>query len=331
MSFRGKPTLFLLALAVLTSGSAVAADALAELGKFSTFQQFDLTKVSGGKVVSARGPALDHPRDLAIQFVYVVPGPLAKVVEAHRQWDPSRHSELKVIMHGDVSAKPAAGDFAALAKPPGGSAVKALISATQKLPNKELQLSGAEAQGFQKGAGLSGWGPLLAQRASGFAARGLAGQPPYEVGRETIRPADEVTRLLKEQPKIRTQFRGLIDATPLGAGAGSLPAQLYWEMFDVDGVAALSLGASYAKDGAESAQLLDLQYYASGGYCVYFSLYQMWQITTDGKPATLVWRGDSIASQSLGELRGVEKMGSGAAMMAEVKKAVTLFLKDTGK
>jgi hypothetical protein len=260
-----------------------------------------------------------------------VPGSLAKVVEAHRQWDPSRHSELKVIMHGDVSAKPSASDFGALAKPPGGGAVKALVSATQKLPNKDgLQLSNAEAQGFQKGPGLSGWGPLLAQRAAGFSARGMAGLPPYEAGRETIRPADEVTRLLKEQPKIRTQFRGFIDATPLGGGAGA-PGQLYWEMFDVDGVGALSLGASYAKDGAESAQLLDLQYYASGGYYVYFSLYQMWQTTMDGKPATLVWRGDSIASQSLGELRGVEKMGSGAAMMAEVKKAVTLFLKDTGK
>jgi hypothetical protein len=331
MFLRGKPALFLLVLAGVGSASAFAADALSELGKFSTFEKLDLSKVSGGKVLSARGPALDQPRDLAIQFVYVVPGPLAKVVEAHRQWDPSRHSELKVLMHGDVGAKPSAGDFAALAKPAGGGAVKALASATQKLPNKDgLQLSNAEAQAFQKGAGLSGWGALLAQRAAGFSARGLAGLPPYESGKETVRPADEVTRLLKEQPKIRGQFRGLIDATPLGAGAGS-PAQLYWEMFDVDGVAAFSLGASYAKDGAESAQLLDLQYYASGGYYVYFSLYQMWQITMDGKPATLVWRGDSIASQSLGELRGVEKMGSGAAMMAEVKKAVTLFLKDTGK
>src|SRR3954467_743390 len=128
MSLRGKPALFL-ALTVLCGASAVAADALGGLGKFSAFEQFDLGKVSGGKVVAARGPALDHPRDLAIQFVYVVPGSLAKVVEAHRQWDPSRHSDLKVIMHGEVSGKPSASDFAALAKPPGGGAVKALVSA----------------------------------------------------------------------------------------------------------------------------------------------------------------------------------------------------------
>lgn len=330
MLLRGKPALFLL-VTVLCGASSFAADALGELGKFSAFERFDLNQVAGGKVVSARGPALEHARDLAIQFVYVVPGPLAKVVEAHRQWDPSRHSELKVILHGDVGAKPAAGDFSALARAPGGGPVKALVNASQKLPNKELQLSTAEAQAFPKGAGLSGWGPLLAQRAAGFTARGLAGLPPYEAGKETIRPADEAARLLKEQPKVRTQFRPLVDATPLGAGAGSLPAQLYWELFDVDGTGAFSLGASYVKDGADSAQLLDLQYYASGGYYVYFSLYQMWQITVDGKPATLVWRGDSIASESLGELRGVEKMGSGAAMMAEVKKAVTFFLKDTGK
>lgn len=330
MSLRGKSALLSLVLALVCGAPVLAADALGELGKFSAFEHFDLAKVSGGKVVSARGPAPGHARDLSIEFVYVVPGPLAKVVEAHRQWDPSRHSELKVLLHGDVGAKPSAGDFGALAKAPGGGPVKALINATQKLPAKDgLQLSTAEAQAFAKGPGLSGWEPLLAQRAAAFTARGLAGQPPYETGKESIRPADEVARLLKQQPKLRAQFRGLIDATPLGGGGGS-PA-LYWELFDADGVGAVSLGASYVKEGAESAQLLDLQYYASGGYNVYFSLYQMWQITQDGKPATLVWRGDSIASQSLGELRGVDKMGSGAAMMAEVKKAVTLFLKDTGK
>src|SRR4051794_15117244 len=161
MFLRGKPVLFLLGL-VIGGATALAADALGELGKFSAFEQFDLSKVAGGKVVAARGPALDHPRDLAIQFVYVVPGTLAKVVEAHRQWDPSRHSELKVILHGDVSAKPSASDFAVLAKPPGGGPVKALIGASQKLPNKELQISTAEAQAFPKGAGLSGWGALLA-------------------------------------------------------------------------------------------------------------------------------------------------------------------------
>jgi hypothetical protein len=275
---------------------------------------------------------LEHARDLAIQFVYLVPAPLAKTVELHRQWDPTRHSGLKVILHGDIRAKASAADFASLGKPPGSGAVKALVAATQKLPDKgSLQLSTAEAQAFPKSPGLSGWTSILTQRASVFSGRGLAGQPPYEPGKGTIRAADEVSRLLREQPKIRAQFRSLIEATALGGGTGSIPPQHYWELFDVDGLGAVSLGAAYAKESGDTAQMADLQYYASGGYYVYFALYQMWQTTIDGRPATLVWRGDSIASESLGELRGVEKMGSGAAMMAEVKKAISLFLKDAAR
>ena len=38
---------------------------------------------------------------------------------------------------------------------------------------------------------------------------------------------------------MQTSGRGLIDQTPLGGGAGSLPAQLYWELFDVEGDGAL--------------------------------------------------------------------------------------------
>jgi hypothetical protein len=53
MSFRGEPAPFLLALAIITSASAIAAEVLGELGKFSTFEQFNLTRGSDGKVVSA--------------------------------------------------------------------------------------------------------------------------------------------------------------------------------------------------------------------------------------------------------------------------------------
>src|SRR4051794_29216111 len=106
MHFCRKRALFIVLASLLSGAPLFAADAFGELGKFSVFENFDASKVGSGKVVQARGPALEHPRDLAIQFVYAVPEPLAKTVELHRQWDPSRHSELKVIMHGDVSAKP---------------------------------------------------------------------------------------------------------------------------------------------------------------------------------------------------------------------------------
>lgn len=334
-----------LALVCAVAPLARAADAAAELGKFSVFERVDSASLAGGKILSARGPTLDFPRDLSVQAAYVVRAPLQRTVELHKQWNPARHPELKVYLHGDLPDKPSPGDFAKLGSAPDNRAVRALSAATQKLPGKgDLQLSNAEAQAFSKnsagGSGRGGglppavsafWSNVLAQRAADFSARGLVGQPPYENGSQSARVSDEASRLLKEQPKLRAQFRALIDQTPLGGGRGSLAPSLYWEMFDVEGQAALSLGASYAKQDGDSAQLLDLQYYASGGYFVFITLYQMWPITVDGKPATLVWRGDTLSSLELSELHGVERMGSGAAMMKEVQKSVTLFQKDSAQ
>jgi hypothetical protein len=50
----------------------------------------------------------------------------------------------------------------------------------------------------------------------------------------------------------------------------------------------------------------------------------------EGKPSTLVWRGDMISAASLGTLHGVERLGSESVMMKNITKAVTLFRRDTG-
>jgi hypothetical protein len=191
-----------------------------------------------------------------------------------------------------------------------------------------------------KGAGGSGpfppgvqsfWSQVLLHRASAFAQRGLSGLPPYDSDDGSARVSDEVNRLLRDQPKVSAAFRPLIEKSPLGGGVGSLPLGNYWEMFDVEGEAAFSLGAACSIQTGDSAQLLDLQYYATGGYYAYITLYQMSPVTVDGKPATLVWRVDSISSLSLSELPPFEKLGSGAAMMKDIQRIISDFLKDTGR
>ena len=332
MPSRGFCPYFLAALLLLANALRAAGDPIAELAKFSVFGSVDPARLANGKITSARGPQLDFPRDLSVQAVYLVPAPLAKTVELHKQFDATRHPELKVYLHGDISPKPLPADFARLNSSPANGAGRALFAATQKLPGKsDLQLSSAEAR---SGAGVPAnafWSRLLLQRAGAFATGGLGAQPPYEVDGQSARVSEEVGRLLKEQPKVRTQFQPLIGQTPLGGGAGSLPASHYWELFDVDGTGALSLGASYTAINGDTAQMADLQYYASGGYFVFLTLYQMWDITIDGHPATLVWRGDSLSSLSLSELHGMERMGSGAAMMKEVQRTIGSLQKDLGR
>ena len=72
-----------------------------------------------------------------------------------------------------------------------------------------------------------------------------------------------------------------------------------------------------------------MSYYASGGYYVALTLYQMWPVEVGGQPATLVWRGDLISSASLASLHGMEKLASESAMMKDVSKAVNLLRRDT--
>ncbi len=58
---------------------------------------------------------------------------------------------------------------------------------------------------------------------------------------------------------------------------------------------------------------------------------QMWPVNVGGQECTLVWRGDPISSQALAALHGVERMGSGTAMMRETQKNIKALLDDAGK
>jgi hypothetical protein len=302
-------------------------DPLADLAKYSVFSQVDLSSLSGGKVLALRGPALDFPRDLTVQTLYLVHAPVARAVEMHKQWDAGKHSELKVYVHHDYSTHPSLADFS---QPlPGNSAVRKLADATQKLPAMgDLQLSKGEAAAFRGSSFQAFWSPLLFRRASAFLARGLSGEPPYDSSDGSVRVADEVSRLLREQPRVRAAFSPIIGHSALSGGTGSLPLLPYWELFDVEGEAAFSLGATSSLQSGETAQMVDFQYYASGGDYAFITLYQLWPVTVAGKAATLVWRVDSISSLSLSDLRPFERMGSGAAMMKDIQRIVTFFKKD---
>jgi hypothetical protein len=158
----------------------------------------------------------------------------------------------------------------------------------------------------------------------------MSAQAPYDHAGPSVRASEEVNGLLREQGKIRSQFSGLLGATGIGRGAGSLRPELYWELLDVDDQGVVTLGASYSRGGPGGTyQATDVLYYASGGYYVALTLYQMWPVTVEGKPSTLVWRGDMISAASLGSLHGVERLGSESLMMKNITKAVTLFRRDT--
>ena len=86
-----------------------------------------------------------------------------------------------------------------------------------------------------------------------------------------------------------------------------------------------------ARFGTNTWQGLDVQYYATSGYCALLTFVQMWPVNVGGEDVTLVWRGDLISSTTLASLHGVERMGSSTAMMRETQKFIERFLSDAAK
>ena len=335
------PLAGVLCLMLIAGPKSACADPVSELASFSIFDKVDLAQLAKSDVKTAHGPPMRSPRFLAVQSCYVAPGSPAQQIEALGRWNPSKYRELKVFLHSDLPSNPGPASFERLKNAPGNASVRSFVAATEKL-SPELQISKEEAKRFSAATGAGGggiippavmafWTDVLTARTKSFVSGGMAAEPPYDHAGPSVRASDEVNGLLREQGKIRQQFSGLLGATGIGRGSGSLRADLYWELLDADDHGVVTLGAAYNRTGAGGTyQTADVLYYASGGYYVALTLHQLWPVTVEGKPSTLVWRGDMISSASLGSLHGVERLGSESVMMKNITKAVTLFRRETG-
>jgi hypothetical protein len=323
--------------AVTAFPAFVHADPISDLRSVSVFKDADLSKLSGGDILANRGPAMRFSRGLSIESAYIVRAPVKTTVGLLQQWNPTRHSELKIYINGDLSGR-GPSEFQSLGAAPGNSSVKAFAEATEKLPGdpSKLQLNNAEVKEYVPGSDtetipasvVTFWSQVLSQRVKSFLSGGLSSQPAYQTTGASIVPEEEVAALLKESPSARSQFGPLISSTAIGGGRGSVAPSLYWQLFDVEGQAAVSLDASYARPVGDGWQTADLGYYGSGGFYALITFHQLWPIQVNGKDATLVWRVDLTSASALSDLRGVERLGSGAAMMREVQKGIKAFLRD---
>jgi hypothetical protein len=311
---------FFISFILFVAGSAYG-DALSDLRGVSVFKDADLNRLSNGEILAQRGPQVGLARGIVIESAFVVHASVSQTAAALSQFNPARHPELRTYIQVDIGSSPSASSFQKLASVPNNSAVKAFVAATQSLPgdSSRLQLSKQEVQLFQPGGDkgnipssvVAFWSQVLTQRVKEYLSGGLGGLSPYDTGGNNLKPGDELSRLIREDGKVR-----------------SLSPGLYWSMFEGDNEAALALGASYGKNVGDGWQGVDVQYYASGDLNVAATFYQMWPVTINGSGATLVWRSDLISSSAIGDLRGVERMGSGSALLREIQKNVRAILKD---
>jgi hypothetical protein len=319
----------------------VKADPISELRSASIFKDVDLNKLANGDVLASKGPAMSSARGLSVQSAYVVRAPVKSTVGLLQKWNPLAHPELKIYAQGDISGRGAPADFQGLASVRSNSSVKAFVDATLKLPGdaSKLQLSASEVKAFVPGGAGDGaipasvvafWSKVLAGRAQSFSSGGLGAEAPYETTGSPVRVDQEVSQLIRESGNVRSFFGPVISSSAIGGGR-STPASQTWQMFDGDGVAAVSLTASYGKPAGDGWQSAELQYYASGAVYAVVTFYQLWPVNVENQEATLVWRVDMTSAPELGELRGVERLGAGAAMMREIQKGVKAFLHDSSR
>lgn len=297
-----------LSLAVLFLSAVVAsADPVGELASFSVFNNVDLAQLARGDAKTVRGAPMTTQRFQSVQTCWVSPGSPSQIATAMKNFNPVRHPELKVLFYANGS------NFSQLNNPPGGGPVQWLVNATQTKP-PELQISKAEAG--KGGSFAEFWSGVLSARASA----GVFGQPPYDHTGKDIRAGNEINAMLNEQPKIKKQFSGVI-----GGGGDK-----YWELIEVENRGVLTLGAGFTRSAGNAVQTGDVLYYASGGFYAGITLYQLWPVEVDGKPSTLIWRGDMISSEALAGLRGIERLGSESSMIKNISRAVRAIRSDIG-
>jgi hypothetical protein len=303
---------------------AALADPVNEMAGFSVFGKVNLGELAGGEIKTAASPQMSTPRYLSVQSCFVVPQSPAAVMQAMKHFDPTAHRDLKVFLHGDLPASPTAANFSQLMRPPQNSAVQALSAATEKMSD-HLQISRAEAQNWSAGKSVwSFWAELLAKRAQNFASGGARAEAAYDHTGAAISPSQEFSGLVRQQGAVNKQFRSFLSSTGLIGGKGSLKPDLYWELLQVEDDGVVTLGASYTRGTSGGGfQMADGLYYASGGYYVALTLYQLWPVEVGGKSSTLLWRGDFISAASLGELHGIERIAAEGAMKKDISKAVS--------
>ena len=335
-SFRASALILMAALAV----TPLRADLNADLA-FTAFQNVDVNSLASGTVLQARGPLTTFPRGITSQSLYIIDAQPADIASKLIHWNPAGHPDLKVWLHkSGLTQQPTPANFSDLGSLPDNSSVQFQIDATAKFnpDSTTLQVSKEEGQLITATAAqekdpkalyLKVWSQILARRVTDFfAGRGAAASDVAPGGE--IHPVSDVKNLLHADIKVYGQYQRLLNTTPLkalagGSGAKANPADIYCDVFDVEGSAAVGTGAIFQGATGTSLQSADIEFYTNYGVYCTVELEELWPITVNGKAQTLVWRDDLVSAPNIAYLHGVDRLGASMIMLQETKEGVEDF------
>jgi hypothetical protein len=331
------------AFALLLLAFALAAPLRADLNSdltFTSFHDVDVNAMASGTILQARGPIMAFPRGITSQSLFIINAAPADVAKKLVTWNPSSHADLQVWFHKSLPPQPTVADFADLANLPDNKSVQFQIDSTAKFnpDSPQLQVSKEEAQLIASTAAQEKdpkalyakvWGQILVGRINTFLGGGAASETDEAAGGD-VHPISDVKSLLHSDARIYGQYQRLLNQTPFKALAGSSATRiaatnLYCDIFDVQGSAALGTGAIYQAPNGNSIQSVDVEYYTNYGVYCTIELEQMWPISVNGQNATLIWRDDLVSAPNVAFLHGTERLASSMIMLQETKGGVQAF------
>jgi hypothetical protein len=341
------PTTTLRSRALLILGLAVliAVPARADLKSDLAFTAFagtdvDVNALAGGNILQARGPIMTFARGITSQSLFFVNAAPADVAAKLTHWNPATHKDLEVWLHQSLPPNPTAANFANLATLPDNKSVQFQIDATSSPdPAKSLQLSKEEAQIIAATAAqekdpkalfVKAWSQILTGRINDFFSGKAAAD--YDVaGEGDVHPLSDVKSLLHSDLKVYSNYQKLLNQTPVKALAGGSavrinPSDVYCDVFDVQGSAAMGTGAIFQAPSGSAIQSADVEFYTNYGVYATIELEQMWPINANGKNGTLVWREDLVSAPNIAYLHGTERLASSMIMLQETKGGVQAFM-----
>jgi hypothetical protein len=317
-----------------------AADPVENLKSFSEFRSVNLSRMLAGDIIGESGSLMEFPQGIVAQTCFVVPLTAAEAARRLQVWDPSRHEAPNVLAFNFVRAPCKAADFESLNLKPSHKALRWLLDKSLATTDSksELNLTYSEARQLAECAkdnpdsqGLNAcWAKLLLKRATEFQRKGFDGVLPYEANGKTVSPAQQLRAMLSENPAVAREFAPLLQQCGVlgNKPTGTLTPFHYWGLCEANRHGTLNLGAVYLLPLGDHYQLLDVQYYVSGTYYTFVTLYEVWPIRVGEQSATLVWRGDFFAAPTLAFTKGVERLAYGVIMLQELKKAIRCFQDD---
>jgi hypothetical protein len=301
---------------LFTIASAVhATDPVETFRPWSAFGQLDLAKLARGRIETECNASMKFPRGISTQAVFVVAAPVETVVHTLLTSDPLRRPDSDVYQHRYFHNETDA-NFAHLRLDPKIAAVQRVLGALRK--GHELQLSREERDRLPRDGSHEKarefCAELLRERwlAAHRSELGVAG--PYDL-------RAEIGSLLKAEPRIAQHFATLL-APFTHPGSLGAPAVEYWDISNVNHTAALELGAIYQRTAEGCEQLLDVNYYASSGYLVSVTLYELVPIKLEGQSRTLAWQAVLVSAEALEGGFGLKRQIAARLMIGDVEESV---------